>query len=150
MQTLQTACAFTGHRPKKFPWKYDENDKRCVDLKAVLSQQIKTLAAAGVVHFYTGMALGTDTWAAMAVLTLRERNPAVQLHRVLPCEGQDCTWGVPAQVRYNYILGAADSVEYVNRVYHKKCMLERNQRLVDSATVLLAVYNGEKRGGRLS
>ena len=26
-------------------------------------------------------------------------------------------------------------------------MLERNQRLVDSAGILLAVYNGEKRGG---
>ena len=26
-------------------------------------------------------------------------------------------------------------------------MLERNQRLVDSAAFLLAVYNGEKRGG---
>ena len=26
-------------------------------------------------------------------------------------------------------------------------MLERNQRLIDSAGFLLAVYNGEKRGG---
>ena len=45
---LQKCCAFTGHRPKKFPWKYDEKDKRCTALKAVLTEQIGKLAAAGV------------------------------------------------------------------------------------------------------
>lgn len=144
---LQKCCAFTGHRPKKFPWKYDEKDKRCAALKAVLTEQIETLAAAGVTDFYTGMALGVDTWAAMAVLDLRERNTAVRLHCILPCEGQEITWTLPAQVRYKYILSEADSVEYVKRLYDGKCMLERNQRLVDSAARLIAVYNGEKRGG---
>ena len=93
------------------------------------------------------MALGTDTWAAMAVLDLRERNPAIKLHCVLPCEGQEIKWTTPAQVRYKHILSEADSAEYVKRLYDKKCMLERNRRLVDSAAFLLAVYNGEKRGG---
>ena len=26
-------CTFSGHRPQKFPWKFDESDKRCVELK---------------------------------------------------------------------------------------------------------------------
>lgn len=30
------ACAFTGHRPHKFPWKDNESDPRCIALKAVL------------------------------------------------------------------------------------------------------------------
>ena len=83
----------------------------------------------------------------MAVLDLREQNPAIRLRCVLPCEGQDIKWTVPAQERYKYILSKADSIEYMSRVYHEKCMLERNRRLVDSAVFLLAVYNGEKRGG---
>ena len=147
MNDLKRCCAFTGHRPNKFAWKYDEKDERCVALKAVLTQQIEKLAADGVTSFYTGMALGVDTWAAMAVLALRERNRAVKLHCILPCEGQEIMWTVPVQVRYKYILGEADSVEYVKRLYDGKCMLERNQRLVDSAGILVAVYNGEKRGG---
>lgn len=144
---LYTSCAFTGHRPAKFPWKYDENDPQCVELKAVLARQIEKLAAAGVTDFFTGMALGVDTWAAIAVLDLRERNPAIKFHCVLPCEGQETKWSTSAQVRYRDILREADSVEYVKRTYDRKCMLERNQRLVDSAAFLLAVYNGEKRGG---
>lgn len=144
---LKRCCAFTGHRPKKFPWKYDEKDERCTMLKAVLTAQIEKLTAAGVTDYYTGMALGVDTWAAMAVLALRERNQSVKLHCILPCEGQEIAWTVPAQIRYKSILSEADSVEYVKRLYDGKCMLERNQRLVDSAGILLAVYNGEKRGG---
>ena len=41
----------------------------------------------------------------------------------------------------------ADSVEYVGREYYDGCMLDRNHRLVEAAGVLLAVYNGERRGG---
>ena len=144
---LKSACAFTGHRPAKFPWKYEERDKRCVELKTVLSQQIEKMVAAGVTDFYSGMALGTDTWAARAVLELRERNPAIKLHCVLPCEGQEIKWTIPAQVRYKMILDEADSVEYVTRYYDRNCMLERNRRLVDYAGYLLAVYNREWRSG---
>lgn len=147
MNNLEKHCAFTGHRPTKFPWRYDEEDKRCAALKTVLTEQIETLAAAGVTDFYSGMAQGVDTWAAIAVLTLREKSPLVKLHCVLPCEGQEAPWTIPAQNRYQEILKKADSVEYVSRTYHRACMLERNHRLVDSAALLIAVYNGEKRGG---
>ena len=41
----------------------------------------------------------------------------------------------------------ADSVEYVSREYYDGCMLDRNHRLVEAAGGLLAVYNGERRGG---
>ena len=30
---MKKSCAFSGHRPKKFPWGYDEADSRCVELK---------------------------------------------------------------------------------------------------------------------
>ena len=38
-------------------------------------------------------------------------------------------------------------MQYVSREYYKGCMLERNHRLVEAAGLLLAVYNGEQRGG---
>lgn len=56
----QSACAFTGHRPCKFPWKANESDPRCVALKAVLKEEIAALADAGVTCFYSGCADGTD------------------------------------------------------------------------------------------
>lgn len=70
---LDNCCAFTGHRPHKFPWKYDEADSRCVALKAALTGQITKLTDTGVTNFYSGGADGVDCWAAMIVLKLRKR-----------------------------------------------------------------------------
>ncbi len=46
------SCAFTGHRPHKFPWKDNEADTRCVALKAAMMEQIASLAKAGVTDYY--------------------------------------------------------------------------------------------------
>ena len=93
------------------------------------------------------MAEGTDTWAALAVLALKKEIPALKLHCVLPCEGQADGWSASARELYFSILGQADEVVYVSREYSKDCMLKRNRYLVDYAACLLAVYNGEWRGG---
>ena len=140
-------CAFTGHRPQKLPWKYNETDSRCLALKTALSQQIMKLVGEGVTDFFSGMAEGTDTYCAQIVLEMRKVNPALKLHCVLPCRSQADKWPASAQERYRAILRCADSAVYVSREYHQGCMLERNRRLVESAAVLLAVYNGEWRGG---
>lgn len=142
-----STCAFTGHRPYKLPWKYNEADSRCLALKGALTRRIAALAMEGVTDFFSGMAEGTDCYCAQIVLGLREENPALRLHCVLPCRAQADRWSTSAQERYHAILRRADSVVYVSEEYHQDCMLERNRRLVESAAVLLAVYNGEWRGG---
>ncbi len=144
---INKGCAFTGHRPCKFPWKYDEADPRCIALKATLTEQIGKLAARGVTGFLSGMAEGTDLWCAEIVLAMREKNPALKLHCILPCKGQADKWSVSSRKRYHSILGQADSIAYVNRGYSKNCMLERNHFLVEYAAVLPAVYNGAPRSG---
>lgn len=144
---IEKCCAFTGHRPKKFPWGYNEADARCLALKKALATEIAKLVKAGYTDFLSGMAEGADTWAAMAVLALKKENPALRLHCVLPCEGQTDGWSTSARELYHSILAQADEVVYVNQEYSKGCMLERNRYLVNHAACLLAVYNGEWRGG---
>jgi len=144
---IERCCAFTGHRPKKFPWGYNETDARCVALKKELAAKITKLVRAGYTDFLSGMAEGTDTWAALTVLSLKKENPALKLHCALPCEGQADKWSTSARELYSYILEHANSVVYVSREYSKDCMLKRNRYLVDHAACLLAVYNGEQRGG---
>ena len=142
-----TTCAFTGHRPKSFPWKYNEAAPDCVLLKEVLAKQIKLLAERGVTDWLSGMAQGVDLWAAEIVLDLKKKNPALCLHCILPCEGQERKWPASEQERYCSILWQADEVIYVNREYTADCMLARNRYLVEHSSVLLAVYNGAYRNG---
>lgn len=144
---IEKCCAFTGHRPRKFPWGYNKADTKCVALKQALTREIVKLVEAGYTDFFSGMAEGTDTWASLAVLALKKGNPALKLHCVLPCEGQADGWSASARERYFSILGQADEVVYVSREYSKDCMLKRNRYLVDHAACLLVVYNGEWRGG---
>ena len=144
---IEKCCAFTGHRPKKFSWGYDETDTRCVALKKALTEQTAKLVDAGYTDFFSGMAEGADTWAALAVLALKKENPALKLHCVLPCEGQADRWSASARELYFSILEQADEIVYVSREYSKGCMLERNRYLVGHAAYLLAIYNGEHRGG---
>ena len=141
-------CAFTGHRPKSFPWKYDESAPDCVLLKEVLAAQIETLVNRGVTGFLSGMAQGTDLWCSQIVLDLKKKNPALKLHCVLPCKGQESKWTASAQERYHSILAQANEVIYVGQEYSRDCMLERNRWLVDQASILLAVYDGTYRSGK--
>ena len=144
---LDSCCAFTGHRPHKLPWRYNEADSHCLALKSVLAGQITQLVDAGVTDFYSGGADGVDCWASLIVLELKKKNPVLKLHLILPHEGQADRWNDSAQERYHSILKKADSVEYVSREYYDGCMLDRNHRLIEATGVLLAVYNGEWRGG---
>ena len=143
----RTTCAFTGHRPKSFPWRYDETAPGCILLKEVLTEQITALAAKGVTDWFSGMALGTDHYCAQIVLDLRKGNPALRLHCILPCEEQADSWSDSAREQYDSLLKQADTIEYVSRTYYAGCMIDRNHRLVDSAGLLLAVYSGTRRSG---
>lgn len=140
-------CAFTGHRPKSFPWKYNESAPDCVLLKEVLAAQIEALADRGVTDFLSGMAQGADLWCSQIVLDLKKKNPALKLHCILPCKGQESKWTASAQECYHLILAQANEVVYVGQEYSQDCMLERNRWLVDHSSFLLAVYNGTWRSG---
>jgi len=140
-------CAFTGHRPNKLPWRYDEASEGCVRLKEILAAQIAELVENGVTDFLSGMALGVDTICSELVLAQREKNPALKLHCILPCVDQDVEWSASVRERYQSILKRADSIVYVNRAYQKNCMLERDRFLVEWSSCLLAVYNGIRRSG---
>ncbi len=144
---IYKTCAFTGHRPQNLPWQFNEADTNCLKLKQILNQQISQLAKNGFTDFLSGMALGSDTWAAEAVLNLRKKKPALKLHCILPCKTQAEKWPVSEQERYQKILAQADSIFFTSRNYHPNCMLERNRFMVEKARLLLAVYNGQPHSG---
>lgn len=141
------ACAFTGHRPHKLPWRNNEDASACIALKKMLAERIVALASDGYTEFLSGMAEGVDCWCSQIVLDLREKNPALKLYCILPCEGQDTKWPAASRERYHAILKRADSIVYVNRAYSNQNMLERDRALVQFASLVLAVYDGGFRSG---
>lgn len=86
------SVAFTGHRPQKLPFGFDETDPRCVDFKRRLCNSIEMMILEGYTHFISGGALGMDMYAAEAVLTLREQYPEITLEIAIPHNGQTAKW----------------------------------------------------------
>lgn len=146
----ENACCFTGHRPIKLLWGYDEEREGCILLKRKLAVQIEEMRRKGVVTFYTGMAQGVDVWAAEAVLALKLTYPqeGIRLIAVIPYEGQANRWSADYRERYFNILADVDDDVLLHPHYTRGCMHERNCYMVDHSTRLIAVFNGEAGGTR--
>lgn len=142
-----TTCCFTGHRPEKLPWGMDETDSRCVRLKSKMDQVLEISYQKGMRHFICGMAQGSDLYFAEAVLKLRQRYPDVTLEAARPCETQARSWPEREQKRYQSILDQCNYETLVQHTYSPGCMQRRNRYMVDHAQLVIAVYNGEPKGG---
>ena len=66
MRGRQWACCFTGHRPGKLPWRYDEEDPRCLALKRRIADAVEAAYQEGFRHFLCGMALAVICTSASA------------------------------------------------------------------------------------
>lgn len=139
-------CAFTGYRPAKMTFGYDENDPRCVEFKTRLRDTIEALIGEGYAHFISGGALGMDMFAAEAVLELQEKYPWIILEMVSPFDAQAARWNDEYRMRHDRLFAAADIVTATGHEYTKACMFRRNRYLVDNADLLLAAYDGQPGG----
>lgn len=135
-------CAFTGYRPQKMPFGFNEEDLRCMDLKKRLRCVIEVLVWGGCSHFISGGAQGFDTFAAEAVMDLKRKYPWVTLEIAVPYDGQEDRWSSREQDRYYWILNQADIVTWVSHEYSRGCLAKRNCYLVDHCDLLVAAYDG--------
>ena len=130
---------FTGHRPEKLTraeWL----------IKKDLEKEIRQAIADGKNVFITGMARGVDIWAAEIVLKLRDAGQPIKLMCACPYDGFEQGWHKEWQEQYRDILAASDFVKYVCPSYSRSCFQIRNEWMVNHASRVIAVFNGEKSG----
>ena len=70
MEDKRITCCFTGHRPAKLSFGYDEESPDCLRLKVRLLSLIDKMRMKGVTSFLSGMAQGVDIIAAEAVIDI--------------------------------------------------------------------------------
>ena len=145
---LKMACCFTGHRPNKLPWGYDENIEACVRLKNDLALWITKLIDFGINKFYTGMAMGADIWAAEIILDIKKQYPHkdIQLLATIPYQGQEEMWSYEWRKRYENILEKANERLVLFKQYATGCFYARNRYMVDNSSFVIAVFSGEEGG----
>jgi uncharacterized phage-like protein YoqJ len=132
--------SITGHRPSSLPNRYDMQGKDNKFLRYRLELAIKRLKPAILL---TGMALGVDQWAAE--LAVRFKIPFIAC---IPFAGQETLWPPIAQRHYKKLLDKAWKIEIISDGHYEPWkMQKRNEHLVDSCDILLAVFNGDTDSG---
>ena len=132
-------CCFTGHRPDKM----ELGEK---EIKPLLEKVIDDAIADGYVTFITGMAMGTDIWAAEIILERKQRNTDLHLICALPHPGFESRRSITEKMRFNKIIKKADLVKEINDHYFTGCYQVRNEWMVDRSNLVIAVFNGQKSG----
>ena len=148
MRARQESCCFTGHRPEKLPWGYNESDPRCLDLKRRMADAVETAYEEGFRHFICGMAQGCDLYFCECVLALRESCPDVSIEAAIPCPSQAARWPFAQRQRYESLVEACDLQNMIAAEYSYGCMQRRDRYMVDHASLLIAAFDGSAGGTR--
>ena len=148
---IDTTCAFTGHRPYRFLFGYDESHPLCKKIKAALRTACIDLYQQNAVRtFISGCALGVDQWALEEAIKLRDSEFFdMQVCCAAPYRDFANRWSVQQKKRLRSIWDAADVKGFVGNRYGNDVYFQRNRFMVDRARFLIAVYdrNEEKASG---
>lgn len=145
---MTKSCCCTGHRPKGFPYQYGVDIQKHNAYMQALSQKIVlAITEYAITNFVSGMAIGVDLDFAETVLELRNKYHLIQLECAIPCPNQTLKWNDTDKKRYESILKRADKISLISERYTPECMLKRNRYMVDKSELVIAVFNGIKKGG---
>ena len=130
-------CAFTGHRPERL-------DHPPADVKDWLMVQIEKAVSDGFDRFLNGTQRGVDIWAAEAVIALKDRGADIKLISACPFRGMENGkgWDEQWRERFRNVIDRSDEVFYVSDTPGRAAFFARNDRLIERASRLIAVYSG--------
>ena len=141
----KVAC-FTGHRPQKLSWGYNEKDERCLRVKEKARERILNAINDGYTTFISGLAMGFDMICAEIVLEVKKDNPELKLVGAIPCLDQPSRWSESYKRRYKNIVEKLDHKVCKCTSYVNGCMQERNRFMIDNSSLCIALYNGKSGG----
>ena len=148
MEEKYMAVAFTGHRPETIPYIDKFESKQYFDLQKLIWQEVLRYIKAGYNTFYCGAARGADMLCGEIILAEKETDhPELKLICAIPFKEQARGWGIMEKMQYRELLMRSDRVVQVCDSYQRGCYHARNRYMVDNSDVLIAIYNGEPKGG---
>lgn len=135
----QTIIAATGHRPPAFAQRHHLTPRIH---ERLLSLATDYLAQHDPDLVISGMALGWDQIVAEAADVC-----GIRLHAAVPFPGQHLRWPDDAQRTYQRLLSRAYEVTTVSvEPYRPELMQIRNEWMVNHATRIMAMFNGQPGG----
>ena len=143
MISVNSCCCFTGYRPEKFGFDFEESNMQYRRFMARLATAISVAIESGVTEFYTGMARGFDIIAAEHVALIKKFNKKIHLTAVVPFKGQEKNFPEEWKTRYYSLLESCDEVVTLNDKYEKWAFDQRNRYMVDRCRNVITYFDGK-------
>jgi uncharacterized phage-like protein YoqJ len=141
------ACCFIGPTYKSMPFKYDENDPRCIKVKEVITEQILNMIETfRVTYFISSIGRAFDQFVAEKTLDLKKDYPHCTLECTIPYETEATWWTVKQRDRYFSIIERCDKETLIQNHYTVDCYNTCNEYMIRQSDYLLTVWDG--RSGR--
>ena len=163
------AIAFTGHRPQAFPWReptfVHRDEPRQQGLRLQEAEEVTQTSTKrhldkfveivvtqenSVRNFIVGGALGVDTWALESILKCKEKHPEIEDIQVLlaiPHPQMPNKWSPAQRAHYFELIQQEDAIHFMRDHYGPSNYFLRNEYMVDHASRVIAVWNGQRHGG---
>lgn len=126
----------TGHRPNKLGGYGSHISSNLVKFA---KQQIQLF---GIEEMNNGLAIGWDMACGIACIEL-----GIPFSGYIPFIGQENRWSDKDKSIYNQLVSAAKEIIIISPEDTIKAFHDRNRAMVDDCEAVLALYNGEPRGG---
>ncbi|MCW4093279.1 DUF1273 domain-containing protein [Prevotella copri] len=133
------SAAFTGHRFYNFSQQEVIRER--------LTKAILEAYEHGISNFISGFAIGIDLMAAQIVQSLKPSCPGMTLTAAIPFRGQADRFKPSDRVVYDGLMASADEVIVLSEYYYTRCFLDRDEFMVENASLLIAFYDGREKGG---
>lgn len=143
MMAPRFQVAVTGHRPDKL--RGHEQAVREFLREQLIALGVLPGEALSPPKVLTGMAQGVDQWMAETCIEL-----GVPFIAAIPFVAQADYWPLQNRIHYRKLLDRAERCHVVTpgvQTYTPSLFHRRNQWMVDRADYLIAVWNGDHRGG---
>ena len=140
--------ALTGHRPAKLAG-YDLSAPFYRELARRLSRIVESgLAKHQHLTLHSGMALGADTIWAQVITDARRAHPdRIRFVAEVPVPTQPDRWPAPTRDQWRELALAADEVRVYAERYTPHCLHLRNEAMIASARLLLAIWDPQQTTG---
>ena len=131
-------CCFSGHR--------DISYTEIPYIKRTIRREIEELIENGVIYFGVGGARGFDTIVSKEIIKMKKKYSQIKLIIVLPCGDHNIKWKLKDKIQYFFIKKKADKIKVLSPKYYNRCMLVRNEHLVNNSSYLIC-YIRKSTGG---
>ena len=128
--------AFSGHRTSKI-------DIGTAHLCTQIFHTIRDLYEKyGYDTFISGMSIGFDTLAALAVLDLQAIYPDVKLVAAVPFMGHELNYSCEDKETYDEIVAQCTDIMIVSECFSYSAYFERNDYMLSNCSTLVCYFNG--------